>query len=56
MRGSELVVKITGNILHVYEGQLEVACHTIVEGNEIGPDVSDFMQKDRQSRPIHWYD
>ena len=83
MKGSELVVKITGNILRVYEGQLEVACHAIVEGygkyvtrdehkppykvkkdlqwyeekaSEMGPDVIDFMQKARQSRPIHWYD
>lgn len=54
--GLELIVKICGNILRVYEGQLEVACHGIVEGKGIYVTRDEHKPPYKVKKDLQWYE
>jgi transposase len=56
MAGLELVVKICGNILHVFDGQLEVACHGIIEGKGIYVTRDEHKPPYKAKKDLQWYD
>lgn len=56
MSGSELLVRICGNILRVYDGQLEIACHPVAEGKGIYVTRDEHKPPYKVKKDLQWYE
>ncbi len=56
LTGQELTVKITGSILRVYQGQLEITCHAVAYGQGIYVTKKEHQPSYKTKKDLRWYE
>jgi transposase len=56
LSGQELTVKVTGSILRVYQGQLEITCHAVADGKGIYVTKKEHQPAYKTKKDLHWYE
>lgn len=56
LAGRELAVKVTGSILRVCQGQLEISCHALAEGQGNYVSKAEHKPLHKNKKDIRWYE
>ena len=56
LAGQELTVKVTGSILRVCQGQLEITCHAVADGKGIYVTKKEHQPSYKTKKDLHWYE
>jgi transposase len=56
LAGKELIVKVCGSILRVYQGQLEITCHAVAVGKGIYVTKKEHLPPYKTRKDICWYE